>query len=337
MSLPKQVQRQADAMREYDEQLTAAATPPEPTDPPETPQPAAPPQEQTPQPPTNPPAPPVDDPNSETWAQRYRSLQGQFSTLVPQLQQQVRDLTTKFDAATGRIDELTRAAQQPATPPQAPTELVTKSDVDAFGPELVDLARRIARDEFGQREVTYKNQIEALQQELQVTKGSVGEVAQTQQRTAQQSFFERLDTAVPGWQAAQQTPECQTWLATRIPGQAATWDQALKAAAGRLDVGAVKELFDAFYERFPQHNPSAPPRVPAPTPASRELQRQVAPSKSNASPNLTPQNKRTYSAADYQSESLKQLRLEQAGKFDEAKRIENELNTALAEGRVLPT
>lgn len=336
MSLPKQVQRQADAAAHYDEQVLAAnqAANTPPNEPPQE----DPPQQQIPQPAPAAPAPQGDDPNSATWEQRARSAQGRLQTIVPQLQARITELEAAVRTVTQRADEAEarlRAAPQPNPQPAQQSELVTKSDVDAFGSDLVDLARRVAREEFGQREQAYRQEIAELQRELQATKGSVGEVAQNQQRNAAEQFFSGLDRAVPNWQAVQATPECQTWLASRVPGTTVTWDQTLKDAAARRDLQAVVELFETFYERYPQHNPAAKP-TPRQTQTAQELQRQVAPTKSNASSSQVPQNRRVYSAKDYQDESMRQLRLMQAGKYDEAQRLENELNTALAEGRVSP-
>jgi hypothetical protein len=95
MALPKQVQAQADALEQYERQVADArkANEPKPDDPPSDP---------PKDPPANAPAPapapapaeppkPVDD-DSSTWRQRYLSLQGQYNSQVPALQQQVQTL-----------------------------------------------------------------------------------------------------------------------------------------------------------------------------------------------------------------------------------------------------
>lgn len=330
MALPKQVQAQADALEQFERQVAAAAQPksdePPPT-PPKDPEGSAPAPAPAPAP-AEPPKPTDDD--SATWRQRYLSLQGQYNSQVPALQQQVQTLTDSVAQLTQQL----RTKEAPAPAPAPEADLVTKKDVDAFGEDLVDLARRIAKEEFGKRETKYIERIEALQGQLAEAKGQVGEVVESTAKTANERFFETLDARLPGWDKVQATAECQEWLGSRIPGTTATWDVALKDAAARRDVKTVMEVFDAFFAKHPNLNPKA--EAPAPAPAKQELQRQVAPSKSTASAPSVQQGQRTYTGAEYQAESNRLMRLMQQGKIDEANRLEAELNAALAERRVVP-
>lgn len=328
MPLPKQVQAQADALAAYEKQVQDASepkpteTPPE--DSPKEPVDSAP----APAPaPVNSPKPADDD--SATWRQRYLSLQGQYNSQVPALQQQVQTLTESVSRLT---DQLKAKEVAPPAPETAP-ELVTKKDVDAFGEDLVDLARRIATEEFGKRERKYIERIDVLQGQLSEAKGKVGEVVESTAKSARERFFETLDSKLPGWDKIQATEQCQEWLGTRIPGTPATWDSALKDAAGRGDVKAVLEVFEVFFDRHPDMNPSKPQA--APSTAKQELQRQVAPTKSSATAQA-PQGRRTYTGAEYTAESNKLLRFMQQGKVDEVTRLQAELDAALAEGRVTP-
>lgn len=330
MALPKQVQAQADALEQFEKQVAAAraATEPKPTEPPNSP---TDPEGSAPAPapapaPADPPKPTDDD--SSTWRQRYLSLQGQYNSQVPELQRQVHTLTESVAQLTQQL----KAQEAPAPAPEPEAELVTKKDVDAFGEDLVDLARRIAKDEFGKRESKYLKQIEALQGQLAEAKGQVGEVVESTAKSANERFFATLDSRLPGWDKVQATTECQEWLGTRIPGTAVTWDAALKEAARARDVKAILEIFEVFFEKHPTLNPKP---SSAQAPAKQELQRQVAPSKSAAS-SPSANTKRTYTGADYQAESMRLMRLMQKGQAEEAARLEAELNAALAEGRVTP-
>lgn len=326
MALPKQVQAQADALAEFEKQVAAGNTPaddPKPTeDPPADPAPEPTPQPQEPAP-AEPPKPAED---ADKWKQRYLSLQGQFNSQVPALQDQVRQLTETVTQLTAKLEQQTTKPVEP----QEPSELVTNKDVEAFGEDLVDLARRIAKEEFGKRESKYIKQIEALEGQLAAAKGDVDNVAQNQAQTAMDRFFEGLTKAIPTWQEVQATEECQTWLTTRVPGTRATWDQALKQAAADRDVAAVVEVFDVFFEKHPNLNPKA--KQQKADSAKQELSRQVAPGKSTAT--AQPQGKRTYSQQDYWNESQRQLTAMKQGRMEEAQRIEAELDAALREGRV---
>ena len=327
MALPKQVQAQADAVAAFEKQVADANKPadePKPTDPAPT--------DPNPNEVKNADPVPVDTPkpveeDAAQWKQRYLSLQGQFNSQVPALQQQVKSLTESVEQLTTKLQEKTVTQQS-----SEPTELVTTKDVEAFGEDLVDLARRIAKEEFGKRETKYIKQIEALETQLSEAKGQVGEVAQTQAKTATEMFFDALTRAMPTWEQVQVSSECQAWLGTRIPGSTATWNDALQHAAQRRDVSAVLEVFGVFFEKHPALNPTTKADAQQPN-AKSELQRQVAPGKSSATA-ATPQNKRTYSSAEYTAESNRIMRLMQQGKNDDAVRLQSELDAALAENRV---
>ena len=328
MALPKQVQAQVHVAEEYDKQVAAAQQAAEPKPEDEQQQSSEPEPEKQSQEPVSVETPKPTEEDA-TWKQRYLSLQGQYNSQVPTLQQQVRQLTDSMDQLQVKLKE---QKAEPQSEPE-PSQLVTNKDVEAFGEDLVDLARRIAKEEFGRRESKYIKQIEALEGQLTKAEGQVGEVVQSQAKTAQDRFFENLNSTLPTWEAIQATDDCQTWLATRIPGSQATWNDALLNAAGRQDVSAVKEVFDTFFERYPAHNPSA--KKQQQSNARQELNRQVAPGKSTAS---TPssQNGRIYTSADYIAESNRIVRLSQQGKHDQAMQLQTELDAAQTEGRIRP-
>lgn len=314
-TLPKQIQAQVDAVADWEkpaEPVVAqdADKPAEPTA--VAPEPAAPVV-------TDPPKP--ADPQ---WEHKFRTLQGMYNAHVPTLQNQVKELTAK-------IEELSKAS---TAKPDDPTDksLVTAQDEEAFGKDLIDVARRIAKEEFGKDRKEYLKQIAALNDKLEKTTGKVSEVAESNQRNSFEVFLDKLGQRLPSWEAVQATEECQAWLDTRVPGANHSWDAALKNAANNQDVGAVVEVFGEFFKQYPQYNPVKPAAEPKPS-----LADQVSPTKARGSAGpAAPAAKRIYSAQDYSDESMKQLRLAKAGKEKEADAIEKELNAALIEGRVRP-
>lgn len=264
--------------------------------------------------------------------QRYKSLQGMWQSATARLQKaeaQNAELAEKLQAAIDRLDSKSSASpSEPAT-----SQLVTDKDAEAFGTDLIDLARRIAKEQFGEREKLLMGKIEELTQRLTAQDQRLGTVAQTQAQTAQERFYATLDNGLAQWEAIQATPECQQWLQTRVPGTRATWNSALLAAAEESDAARALEVFETFLAAHPQQDPR---KKPAPEPSKKaELQRQVAPSKSAAA-TATPQGKRIYSAAEFSAEMDKVVRMGKARQYDESAALENELNAALAEGRVTP-
>lgn len=262
--------------------------------------------------------------------QRYKSLQGMWQSAESRLRQsqaQVAELTQ-------RLEELSTKVEQQSQAPQPETSaLVTDKDTEAFGSDLIDLARRISREEFGTREKQLLGQISKLEQQLSAASQQVGAVVDSQVQTAQERFYSALDGALPDWEALQATAEGQQWLVTRIPGTQATWNDALQDAARTFNAGRALEVFEAFLTQHPRldkRKKAQPQQDTRP-----ELQRQVAPSRA-ATAASTPSGKRTYSARDYTTEMDRVVQLNKQRKYDEAAALETELGTALAEGRVTP-
>lgn len=279
------------------------------------------------------PAEPKND-EAAQWEQRYKSLQGMWQSATARLQKaeaQNSELAQKLQDAIAKLESVAPAKP---TEPQ-PSSLVTDKDAEAFGTDLIDLARRVAKEQFGEREKQLLGHIEKLEQRLSAQDQKLGTVAQTQVATAQERFYGALDSGLAQWEAIQATPECQQWLQTRVPGTRATWNQALLTAAEEHDAPRALEVFETFLAANPQLDPRKK-AAPAPAPSNKaELQRQVAPSKSGAA-SATPQGKKVYTAADYAAEMDKVIRMGKARQYDEAAALENELNAALAEGRVTP-
>lgn len=317
-TLPKQLQAQADAAEQWDK----ATNPPEPADPTKV--------EQTPAPAPEPvvvPAPVAQEPPKPAdpqWEHKFKTLQGMYNAHVPALQAQVKELSAKIEEL-GRVQPA-----KPAEPDDKP--LVTSQDEEAFGKDLLDVARRIAKEEFSRERKEYQKMISALNEKLEKTNGKVGEVVEKSERNSFDVFLDKLANRLPNWEQIQATDECQTWLDTRVPGTHITWDAALKAAANNQDVGSVVEVFGEFFKQYPQYNPVKPSVEP-----KSGLESQVSPNKARGgSGPAAPAVKKTYSAQEYSDESMKQLRLTKAGKYKEAEAIERELNAALLEGRVTP-
>jgi hypothetical protein len=109
----------------------------------------------------------------------------------------------------------------------------------------------------------------------------------------------------------------------------------LKDAARRGSAQKAAEIFKQFLMAHPEldHNRQAAAKART----SQELQRQVAPARSSAAPAPTAAGqKRVYTSQEFENETLRVIRLSKQGKFDEAGRIEADLNAAMAEGRVRP-
>lgn len=334
MGLPAQIQRQLDAAEALQKQLAQPAEAEVGTEAPAANDGA----EQTQEPQsetvaTTAPAP-VAEPRSDEFAQleqRYKSLQGMWQSANARLQKaeaQNAELAEKLQGAIAKLETVGKAPQ----PAQQGPSLITDKDAEAFGTDLIDLARRVAKEQFGEERSQLLSKIEDLTQRLTAQDQRLGSVAETQAQSASERFYSALDAKLPIWEQVQATSECQQWLQSRVPGTKATWNQALLMAAEEHDAARALEVFETFLAANPAMDPR---RKPAPEPSKKaELQRQVAPSKSAAT--STPAGKKVYSAAEYNSAMNRVIELGKMRQYDDQAALENELNAALAEGRITP-
>lgn len=271
------------------------------------------------------------DQEEHSWRQRYNSLQGMFGNLTHRLQTaeaKNAELSEKLQEAIAKMEQASKVHQQ--SEPQGP--LVTDKDAEAFGTDLIDLARRVAKEQFGEREQNLLDHISRLESALKSQSEKLGTVAQTQAVSAQERFFTSLDSALGDWEKIQATPECQAWLSSRVPGTTYTWNQALLDAGSSYDSSRAIEVFDTFLKAHPALDMR---RKPEPQSKRSDVTRQVAPSKS-ATATSTPSGKRSYSSAEWAAEMDKVRLMNKSRQYDDAVALENELNAALAEGRVSP-
>ena len=238
---------------------------------------------------------------SKKWEQRYRSLDGMIQARDRQIEQ---------------LHQLLASMQQAQAAPEAPAKqdkakLVGKEDEDAFGADLVDLARRVAREESGAYVAKLEGTIAELQQQL---KG----VAQTTAVTVQDRFENQLAAAVPNWKAVDGDPKFIEWLQSN-----ATRMKVFSEAARNQDVDGVAY----FYKEYPGAQKTEKQAV------DPRLAKQVAPGKSKAvaPAAANPAEKKTWTRseiAQFYSDGKKRFSQEDYVK------LERDLFAAQKEGRV---
>lgn len=186
------------------------------------------------------------------WEQRYRSLQGMFEAGQRQIEQ-LHQLLAAMQSATPAKDE-------PA-PAKTASRLVSEKDEEAFGADLIDLARRVAKEEAGDTIAKLQQQVAALQAQL-------SGVAQTTAVSVQERFESQLSSKSPEWRRIDADPKFSEWL------QASPTRQKLFAEAAKgQDVEEVAYFFNEYAQRVaPATAVTTDPR----------LEKQVAPGKSKA-------------------------------------------------------
>lgn len=220
------------------------------------------------------PAQPQDDSRLEAlekqaqlWEQRYRSLNGMIESRDRQIE--------SLHHLLANLQETQKAAQQQ---PEEPTPSVTKEDVEAFGDDMIDLAKRIAQAEIKQRERAFEQRIQELESKL------TG-VSQQAASSAQDQFLASLRSRVPNLDQINQDSAFIAWL-SQSPARQKTFNEAVQS----LDVEGAAWFFETWASANAQPQPQRPAQAaqaPAQQPSQQtdqRLQRQVAPGKSRSTP-----------------------------------------------------
>jgi hypothetical protein len=296
LPLPKQVQRQIDKANavadEYYKSLKGEAAPPAG----EPPAAASPPAGEAP-PANNPPAaaaPPAATPlPQEGYEQKYKVLQGKYNAEVPRLQNQVREqgeslrqmreqltATQTLLASFGSSQASAPAGNAPpASAPAAPAKLVKDEEVREFGADLIDVMRRVVREEQSSLLPEIDRRVAPVAQRVDQVASAASNVARRVSQSDQQNVLAMLAQHVPNWTEVNENPEFLAWLDQSDPYSGHLRGKMLEQAYKSHDGPRVVAFFKGFLNEHaavtqPAPAASAPPAAPAP---QRKLDELVAP------------------------------------------------------------
>lgn len=251
VKIPPSVQAVIDRGAEVAKAVTAPVTPdPSPTP---APEPAAAP----PSPPPEPAPPavagqpePVGTADQER--HRYLSMKGRYEAAQTSLgtaQQQLSEMADELIRAQNAL-----AARAPAPAPAMPrAPALTSKDVETYGQELVDFARRAAQDAVAPEIQALREQNEALRQRLSTT--------------ASQTIYDKLDSDLPEWRQINNSPEFKRWCALRDVYSGMVRSRMLNDAFSRGQAARVVAFFRGFLSEAATSTPPVPQPQPAPQPA----------------------------------------------------------------------
>jgi len=322
MELPDQVRRQAEAAAEFDKQMEAQAQPP-----------AEEPEAEPTQDNTDGIQPVAEEPQvldaqpdpvaEQTWEARYKTLRGMFDAEVPQLHARVKELEGKLDDALTRLND----AAQPAKAKEPKAPLVTDKDVETFGSDLIDLIKRQAEEIAAERDVEWEAKLAKAEAENARLQEQVGRVAETQGVTNRRTYFAELSKLVPDYEVLNVDDGFITWLAEVDPLSGLPRQAYMNNAFEAMDVTRTANLFLTYKQMVTPPAPEPEPR--------RELERQVAPgsSKSDVAPQPA-SNTRVWTTAEVDQFYRSLSRGDYRGREQEAAQIEQQIDLAVAEGRL---
>ena len=299
-----------------------------------------------PAPPANPPA----TPPKEGWEQRYKVLQGKYNAEVPRLQTKVRDqdeairqLREQLTATQNLLASLnaqreTAPVQPPQGTPPAPTKLVKDEEVREFGADLIDVMRRVVREEASQLvPAEIDRRVAPVARRVDQVAQAATTVAQRIAQSDQQSVLSMLDAHVPNWRELNEDQGFLDWLDQVDPFSGYKRGALLNQAYKAHDGPRVVAFFSGYLKEHAAVTPPKPSAAPAPAAQPQKtLETFVAPGtpKTGAASTQDGSGKRVWSRA----EIGKFYADVQAGRYrtrpEEQKKLEADIFAAQREGRI---
>lgn len=332
MALPKQVRQQiADANR-ISAELQAARVadsgePPAPVvEPPKEPENVVTTEPEVPVAAPVVPAAPEPDARYTELLQKHQTLQGIHRRLVNangELQSQVQTLQAQVQGITAEVERL---RQQPPAPP---VSSITDDEVKEFGPDLISVIDRKAREvaaPLNEALAAARAQLEALTQRNAHLEQSLNGVTQQQAKSVQEQFGTRLLSLVPEFKVLNHDQNFLAWLSQVDPldPHRRTLQDRLNEAVQLGDADTAASYFNTFKQQY------APPAAPKRTVADISAQAQPA---SRSTPDAAPVN----TGRMWSQDSISQFYADVSkGRYSpsEKTRIEGEIFRAQKENRI---
>lgn len=318
MAIPKTVQRQLDAAEATLQTATVAVSQSKDgviTDIAQLSEPAPAPVEAPP--PTPAPAPAPTTKPDDSLEQRFRTLQGMWTSEKAQN----RALESQLNQLAQQVKALSEASAPKPTAQPAETPKPDPRDAAEFGEDLVAMVQRYVTNALELMRKDVSTVAANLDQRLKAIEGQVTGVSQKTEMTLEQAFYGALDHSVPDWRQINADDRWLAWLGEIDEVYGAPRQVALDTAHQRMDAKRVIAIFN----QFKATQPTKPTLTAQQTPNS------------SGQPTPTPQNepvKRMVSQRLIKQFYDDLARGKYRGREAEAERLQKDIDIAVAEGRV---
>lgn len=252
------------------------------------------------------------------WEQRYKSFKGHADAEMARMREALERSNAEVESLKKQIAELTETVKS-ETQQEAP--LVTEKDVEAFGGDLIDLQKRVAKEVLADAQARWSERERQLLDKIAQLESQVAGVTQQVDVTSESAFLAQLSNVVPDWETINQDERFLAWLAEIDPMTGLPRQSYLDDAVEKRDIARVAHIFNTF---------KGPSKKADKT--RRELERQVAPRSVR-----TPQTASDTTGKVWTQAEVKKFYDDVVhGRVtaEEAARIESEINAAAAEGRI---
>jgi hypothetical protein len=275
------------------------------------------------------------DENNETYAQRWRSLQGVYNAQKRQLDETQHRLQNMEQLIAQMQQSASAAPAKQQAAPQV-SKHVTEKDITEYGADMVEFARRVSREEVGPLAQAVKALTARIDQ-LQGYVPVVQQVVNTQARTAQERFFDDLAGRVTDWKEVNDDPRFHEWLLSEDPLSGLQRQTLLTDAHQALDVGRVANIFLSWKREAGIAVAPAAETAQAAAKASNvsKLEKQIAPGRASAATTPpAPAQKKQWTRAEIAQFYQDKMQGRFKGREAEARAMEADIFLAQREGRV---
>jgi hypothetical protein len=259
------------------------------------------------------------DDDELTWKQRYQTLLGMYNAEVPGMHTRIKDSAATIQTLQ---EEVARFKARPVEAPKAveiKASSVTDKDKEEFGEDLIDLQRRIATEmvePLSSKVVSLESENATLREQL----GKTGAQIDTF------TFEQALSVAIPDFKSVNADPRWVAWLDEVDPMIRGPRRSVAQAAFNSGDVAGIQQYIELWRNSLGTVAPKVDNQA--------ELRAQVTPNRNAATTQTAPQGDRSYTEAEADKVWAKIVTLGKQGKTEEANKLESELSTAYATGRV---
>lgn len=265
---------------------------------------------------------------STNWQQKYKTLQGMYNADQDRMRQTISDQDAKINNFEQLLSNINKQQQAQNRAPQQPARLLSEKDVEEYG-ESIDIMRKVTKEETG----NLLGEVASLKQQIaQMAQNTVPQVQQLANQvgsTQEQLFWSNLTTAVPDWSEINEDENFQSWLLEVDPLSGQPRQKFLEDAQSHYDVTRVAQIFSTWSGL---NGKGSAQQVKSTN--QNELQQQVAPKKSRSAGAAPTGTKPSYSTADIAAfyEDIRKGKYK--GRDDERAKIERDIFAAQAEGRI---
>lgn len=301
MSLPRAVLEAEEKANKLHEELLKQQQAPANGEAPSDPPPSDPPPADPPVPPqlqNDSPTPPASGQDDE-WEHRFKVLQGKYNAEIPRLAGENKDLKAKLTELEASLESLKNK----------PEPLVKPEEIEEYGEGLIDVARRIAREELASKDA-----------EINSLKAKIDSLSNVTTQKVEADFFTSLTSMVPNWEQINQDPKFLSWLdeVDELTGESR--QTLLSRAEQSRDAARTAKFFNAFKKTSSTWAATS----------ANALDQQVAPP-TNKAPNAPPA-KKVWTRAEV-SDFYARMRRGEVSDAD-AVAIEADIHAAQIEGRL---